>query len=339
MLSATLQSDATPAVLFFVDGKLPVTLFENGSTRGGWFGAEEVKAFLTGCEIFLRRNKPGLIWTYGGDSVSVAIQHLAKHLGIPVLFYLHNFGYHDDSPFRAVDCVAVPSEFSRAYYRKILGLNCVVLPYVIDPKRVKCGEQGAGSGALKYVTFINPQTTKGLFVFARIVTELAQRRPDIPLLVIEGRSSATWRKETGIDLAALPNITIRPSTPDPRAFYAVSKLLLMPSLWFESFGLVAAEAMTNGIPVLASNRGALPETIGDAGFLFDIPPRFTPDSLEMPEAEEVAPWVETIIRLWDDAAEYDRASCAARERAQCWHPDRLVPLYRDLFSRIIPAGK
>ncbi len=55
----------------------------------------------------------------------------------------------------------------------------------------------------------------------------------------------------------------------------------------------------------------------------------------MPTAEEVAPWVETIIRLWDDAAEYDRCSRAARERAQAWHPDRLAPLYRDFFSRII----
>ena len=59
----------------------------------------------------------------------------------------------------------------------------------------------------------------------------------------------------------------------------------------------------------------------------------------MPTAEEVAPWVETIIRLWDDAAYYDRCSLAARQRAQAWHPDRLAPLYRDFFRRIaqLPA--
>ena len=68
-----------------------------------------------------------------------------------------------------------------------------------------------------------------------------------------------------------------PFTPHPRVFdstvYANTRLLLMTSLWLESFGLVAAEAMLNGIPVLASNRGALPETLGGAGFLFDIPAR------------------------------------------------------------------
>ena len=33
----------------------------------------------------------------------------------------------------------------------------------------------------------------------------------------------------------------------------------------ENAALVAMETMFNGIPVLASNRGGLPETIGDAG--------------------------------------------------------------------------
>ena len=40
------------------------------------------------------------------------------------------------------------------------------------------------------------------------------------------------------------------------------------------------------------------------------------------------------MRLWDDAAEYDRWSRAARDRAQQWHPDRLVPIYREFFSSI-----
>ena len=38
----------------------------------------------------------------------------------------------------------------------------------------------------KYVTFINPQPDKGATVFARIALELGRRRPDIPLLVVEG---------------------------------------------------------------------------------------------------------------------------------------------------------
>ncbi len=77
---------------------------------------------------------------------------------------------------------------------------------------------------------------------------------------------------------------------------------LMPSLWRESLGRVAIEAMANGIPVMASDRGALSETLGDAGFVFTIPERCTPSSSAVPTAQEVAPWVAAIERLWDDPA-------------------------------------
>ena len=84
------------------------------------------------------------------------------------------------------------------------------------------------------------------------------------------------------------------NTPDPRDFYRVSRAVLVPSLWRESLGRVPIEAMANGIPVLASDRGALPETMGNAGFVFTIPERYTANSLEIPTAREVAPRVAAI---------------------------------------------
>src|SRR6185369_5632395 len=45
-------------------------------------------------------------------------------------------------------------------------------------------------------------------------------------------------------------------------------VLLLPSL-HEGFGRTALEAMSAGVPVIASNRGAIPEVVGDAGLLLD----------------------------------------------------------------------
>ena len=95
-----------------------------------------------------------------------------------------------------------------------------------------------------------------------------------------GRLTA-WR-DCRSDLSGLTNLNRMANTPDPRDFYRVSRVVLMPSLWRESLGRVAVEAMANGIPVLASDRGALPETLGDAGFVFTIPERYTPASLAVP---------------------------------------------------------
>lgn len=55
------------------------------------------------------------------------------------------------------------------------------------------------------------------------------------------------------------------------AYYEACDAVIMPSRW-EAFGLVAIEAMKYGKPVIASNRGALPELISndETGFIFKL---------------------------------------------------------------------
>ena len=105
------------------------------------------------------------------------------------------------------------------------------------------------------------------------------------------------------------------NTPDPRDFYRVSRAVLVPSLWRESLGRVPMEALANGIPVLASDRGALPETLGNAGFVFTIPGRYTAQSLVIPTGE-VAPWVSVLEKLWDDPEFEARHRCSGACRGK-----------------------
>ena len=64
--------------------------------------------------------------------------------------------------------------------------------------------------------------------------------------------------------------------------YTAAGVLVTPS-FYEGFGLPALEAMHCGCPVIVSNRGSLPEVVGEAGLLLD------PD-------DEVA-WAEEMVRV------------------------------------------
>jgi glycosyltransferase involved in cell wall biosynthesis len=84
-------------------------------------------------------------------------------------------------------------------------------------------------------------------------------------------------------------------TEDREALFKGAQALVLPS-FEEGFGIPALEAMSAGVPVVVSNRGALPEVVGDAGLFID------PD-----DAESLAAALE---RLAGDPEL--RATCARR---------------------------
>jgi glycosyltransferase involved in cell wall biosynthesis len=77
---------------------------------------------------------------------------------------------------------------------------------------------------------------------------------------------------------------------DLLTFYEKARMLVVPSVWFEPFGMVAADAMALGLPVIASRIGGLPDVVEDGvtGLLF-----------EPGNAHDLA---EKIAHLWDDRA-------------------------------------
>ena len=285
--------------------------------------------FLDLADQALERFRPQILLTYGGHPACLELMRRTRAKGIAVVFHLHNFGYGDRRGFTDVSGVIFPSDYSRRHYRRTIGLDGPVIP---DP--IRLDKVIAENREPKYVTFINPQPEKGAAVFARIALELGQRRPDIPLLIVEGRGKADGLAGLPVDLSSLTNLHRMANTPDPCDFYRVSRAVLMPSLWRESLGRVPIEAMANGIPVLASDRGALPETLGDGGFVFTIPDRCTPASGIVPTAQEVAPWVAVIERLWDDpdfeAQHRERALIEAKR----WDYEKLAGQYETYLASL-----
>ena len=80
---------------------------------------------------------------------------------------------------------------------------------------------------------------------------------DKPLVLVTSGKEVSKLKLT-------PNVTIIPEVDDTDlpALYSVAKCFITASL-YEGFGLPALEAMACGCPVMASNRGSLPEILGE----------------------------------------------------------------------------
>src|SRR6185312_4107170 len=68
------------------------------------------------------------------------------------------------------------------------------------------------------------------------------------------------------------------SLPELQSLYQQADLLILPSIWQESYGLPVAEAMASGVPVLATRSGGVPELIED-GVSGRLVPRFDADAL------------------------------------------------------------
>ncbi|HEY0798467.1 MAG TPA: glycosyltransferase family 1 protein [Candidatus Baltobacteraceae bacterium] len=134
---------------------------------------------------------------------------------------------------------------------------------------------------------------------------LALRAPEERLAVVGALNDAD---EARLQSCGVPLVRLHADDEMLRALYRNASLVLVPSRG-EGFGLVAAEAIACGAPVIAANAAALPEATGDAAVLLD------PD--------DTALWATAIRRLLDDERERDTLRARATAR---WSLDRDGPV-------------
>jgi len=153
------------------------------------------------------------------------------------------------------------------------------------------------------VTSSSDVPMKGLVPLLEAIAKLRAER-DIDLIVI-GRPREKGRVANALERLGLSDIvtTISGVSDEQLArLYGEAEVAIVPSL-YEGFSLPAIEAMSCGVPVVATTGGALPEVVGVNGETGLLVEPNSPDAL-----------VDAIRRLLDDSALRERLGAAGRER-------------------------
>lgn len=167
------------------------------------------------------------------------------------------------------------------------------------------------------------QPLKGTQYLIPAFARLREMYPDLHLIFI-GRPKPGGTTAKLIDQHNLADaITFRHgiSAETIVELYARATIAVVPSE-YEGFGLPAAEAMACAVPVVATDGGALPEVVGDAGMTV---PRSNPAAL-----------TEAIATLLDDKEQRENLGSRGRIRMLeefCW--SRVASSLTDYYNRVL----
>lgn len=230
----------------------------------------------------------GLLLTHLECSVRSTI--VAKKFKVPVAQIIHNDldltrGYIGHGP----DFLIYNTMWIKEKFKEFDNIPSIV---VHPPIRAANYKTDRG----KKVTLVNLFESKGQDIFYA----LAERLPDINFLAVKGGYGEQVIRHD------LPNVEFMDNDFDVRNVYAKTKVILMPSK-YETYGRVACEAASCGIPSIVSDTPGLREALGEAGTYISRKDVLTSDVLEA--------W-EKALRATLTPRKYGALSKAALERSE-----------------------
>lgn len=281
--------------------------------------AEQSQIFLMFAHL-LEQFQPDLLMTYSADIFSSAIRSEAKARGISVVYALCN-GSHMSFGFNDCDMVFTTSKATSDLYAQQTGVKVEHVGNFIEASQVVAPIEVRDP---KYITLINPSPSKGLAIFIKLVLSYHHKHPEQRFLIVKSRSKyeqnlCALHYADGTPLVdakrhnPVPMIDVAEHTQNIANVYALTKVLVAPSLWHESWGRVVTEANFNGIPVLATDNGGLYEAMGNGlgGKCLPIPLSCQNDYWCLPTDEEIAPYVEALEHLVN--TDYSQACAQATQ--------------------------
>lgn len=215
---------------------------------------------------------------------------------------------------RQADGVVGVSHYVAGYVRQWAGIDAIHVPISLLENVPEYQDLGRFDNP--YISMVNPCAVKGISIFL----ELARRRPQLQFCAIP-----TWgtQPDERAAMEAEPNITLMDPVDDIDELLRVTRVMLVPSVWAEARSRMVLEAMSRGVPVVASDVGGLHEAKLGVPYLVPVNPirHYKPglDANMVPVADvppqDIGPWLEVLDRLTLDRAHWEEIKRQSREAA------------------------
>jgi glycosyltransferase involved in cell wall biosynthesis len=178
------------------------------------------------------------------------------------------------------------------------------------------------SGERMVLTVCRLDPRKNLFTLISAAKAVLERDKHVQFIIVGDGIQRRELREQIVKLGLSANVKMVGEVPDEELpkYFRAADIFVLPTL-DEGFGYVFLEAMASGLPIISTNRGAVPENIGDAGIL--LPPN-KPEIL-----------AESIMRvLHDDDLRMQLARKAAiRAKRHDWN--RLITAYEQGYKSVV----
>jgi len=301
-----------------------------GVTHAANVTADHCKQLETSAKTYIQEWQPDILIGYGASRYEMSLRAFAKEKGIGTVFYLANPNYKSTKSFEHSDLIITDSNATAALYSERLGLEALNVGKFISRPRIQ-----PRPNRDKMITFVNPSLNKGAVFFYRIAEMMNTILPTMRFLVVESRATLEQHhKRLGIPFLSLANVRRVGLQTDMGEVFSRTHTLLMPSLWHESGARTAIEAISLGIPVVASSVGGIPEHLGEGAMQINVPQKYRDNHSLVPPPSVVLPWINALSQLWTDEEYWEERSEAALLQWQNHDPSERVQLLKSQLKSL-----
>lgn len=298
----------------------------------------------------LDRERPDVVHTNVLSGLSIAAWYETKKRGVPLVHTLRDyyllcirssmtrggdncvsrckqcslFSLHKKRASATVDAVVGVSQFildlhlQHGYFTAARKRRVIHNPYSYPSGatgRRKVNEGEDGPLRIGFLGRVHP--SKGIEHLLAAVRQFPRHRYHV---LVAGRGTPEYERRLS-DVYPEVNVSYL-GVVERDQFLAEVDILVVPSLWNEPLARTVIEAYANGVPVVGSSRGGLPEIIeeGRTGFVFDPG---SPGSLER-----------VLQRCLDSPALLREMRAQALRKAEEFLPSRISAAYLEVYEKV-----